>query len=161
MIGNNMNNKGFTLVEMIIAVDIFTVVMIVVIMSVLNISDVQQKTAGLRAINDNLNFGLEVMSREIKSGKDYFSVEDSLSFTNVKDELIVYKLEDNTIKRSEDGGNNFLQLTSSEIEIDKLIFNVNDGPPSMITIILSGWIGEKEKTKSQLHIQTTVSQRKI
>jgi hypothetical protein len=115
-------------------------------------------------VNDNLNFGLEVMLREIMGGKNYTAGvgTNSLSFRNGKNESVEYKLDNNTIKRSGDGGSTFLQLTSSEITIDKLIFKVkNTSSPSMVTIILSGYMAEKEKTKSQMHIQTTVSQRNI
>jgi prepilin-type N-terminal cleavage/methylation domain-containing protein len=62
---------GFTLVELIVAVAVFTVVMTISLGSVLSILDAGRKAKALKTIMTNLNFSLEVMTKEIKFGKNY------------------------------------------------------------------------------------------
>jgi prepilin-type N-terminal cleavage/methylation domain-containing protein len=170
-----MNNKacpraqGFTLIEIIVAIGIFTAVITMALATFLNISDIQRKAGALRAINDNLNFALEIMSREIRTGKNYCSSScDSSSFNliNSQNDNVVYRLNNNSIERSSDSGSTFLRLTSPEIKIDDLIFivkgeAVGDQKQPMVTIILNGSSIDKKAGELKLNIQTTVSQRKL
>ncbi len=70
-----------------------------------------------------------------------------------------------TLKKSIDGGNNFQDLTSPDlIIINNLSFYVvgaqaGDKSQPRVTIILKGTAGIKEKIKSSINIQTTISQR--
>lgn len=157
-------NKGFTLIEMIVATAVFIVVIVSAMAAFLNMSDIQRKTTAFRAINDNLNFAVETMTREIRSGSGYNSSVNSFSFTNVNGDGITYALSSDRLIRTEDG-NSFI-LTAPEAKIIGLNFIVagngasgGDGQPR-VTIVINGFVGEKEKTKSALNLQATVSQRK-
>jgi prepilin-type N-terminal cleavage/methylation domain-containing protein len=154
--------KGFTLIEMIVAVGVFTVAITIILASFLNITDIQRKTAAIRTINDNLNFSLETMMREIRSGTSYSIGESgtSLSIVNNYKKNIVYNLNtvDNQIERSEEGGP-VIVLTAPEVKITKLFFVVDNSFQPIVTIIISGETGESEKTKSVFNLQTTISQR--
>ncbi len=159
---------GFTLIEMMVAVSIFVVIITVSLTSILNVSNIQKKTAAFRAINDNLNFAIEKMAREIRTGSDYCAQPctspSSFNFTNSDGVGVKYSLINNKIEVSY-GGGDFLPVTSSEVVIEKLLFVVRgDGPDGLqplVTIIISGYSGDKKTVKSQLNIQTTVSQRSI
>lgn len=159
--------SGFSLIEMIVATGVFLVVITVTLAAFLNVSDIQKKAEALRVINDNLNFSLETMMREIRAGSNY-SVGGggtSLAMTNVYGSQIIYRLNNSRIEKSVTGGS-FLPLTAPEITITKLIFisrgeAVGDSLQPRVTIILNGVAGEKEKTKSKLNLQTTISQRRI
>jgi prepilin-type N-terminal cleavage/methylation domain-containing protein len=65
------NQKGFTLVEVMIAVGLFVVVMVYGIGSVLSTNTAHKKSQSQRAINDNLSFVIEDMSRNIRLGSNY------------------------------------------------------------------------------------------
>ncbi len=154
--------RGFTLIEMIVAVGVFTITITIILASFLNITDIQRKTAAIRTINDNLNFSLETMMREIRSGTSY-SVGGggtSLSIVNNYKKNIVYSLNtaDNQIERSEEGGPG-IALTAPEVKITKLFFVVNNNFQPLVTIVINGETGENEKTKSVFDLQTTISQR--
>jgi prepilin-type N-terminal cleavage/methylation domain-containing protein len=162
-----MKQKGFTLIEIIVAIGIFTAVITMALATFLNISNIQRKAGALRAINDNLNFSLELMSREIRSGKDYcpsFSCSiSSFKFTNSQGEDIVYGLNNFSIERSVNGGSP-LRLTSPEIKIDNLEFIVPlqaESPQPRVTIILNGSSVDLKAGEVKLNIQTTISQRKL
>lgn len=65
------NQKGFTLVEVMIAIGLFVVVMVFGIGSVLSTNTAHKKSQSQRAINDNLSFVIEDMSRNIRLGSNY------------------------------------------------------------------------------------------
>ncbi len=165
---SSRNEGGFTLIEMMVAVSIFIVIITISLTSILNVSNIQKKTATFRAVNDNLNFAIEKMAREIRTGSDYCaqscSSPSSFNFTNSEGVVVEYLLANKKIEVSYDGGD-FLPMTSSEVVVEKLLFVVRgDGPDGLqplVTIIISGYAGEKKTIKSQLNIQTTVSQRSI
>ncbi len=160
-------SKGFTLLEMIVAVGLFIVVAIISLGTLLNISDVQRKTGALRSINDNINFSLETMVREIRSGSNYSSPSQSVfTMTNNIGESVTYRLNNNRIERSV-SGNPYVVLTAQEVTINNLKFIVSgqlagDSLQPSVTISINGIAGsEKEKTKAILKLQTTVTQRKL
>ena len=162
-----MKKNGFTLIEIIVAIGIFTAVITMALATFLNISNIQRKAGALRAINDNLNFAVEMMSREIRTGKNYCAsscIGSSFNFTNSQNESVIYRMVSNSIERSSDGGASFLRLTSPEIDIDNLEFIVPSpavSPQPRVTIILNGSVSDPKIGELKLNIQTTISQRKL
>lgn len=65
------SQKGFTLIEMIVALGVFAVVAVIAIGSLLKISDANRKSLTLKTSINNLNFALESMSREMRLGSKY------------------------------------------------------------------------------------------
>lgn len=63
--------KGFTLVEMIVAIGLFTTVLFISSSAFLSVLNADRKSRATRIAMDNLNLSLEDMSRRIKTGKDY------------------------------------------------------------------------------------------
>ncbi|OGC84957.1 hypothetical protein A3F55_03000 [Candidatus Adlerbacteria bacterium RIFCSPHIGHO2_12_FULL_53_18] len=66
-----MNNKGFTLIELMVSVTIFIVVMTISLGALLSISAAERKAEALKTVMNNLNFGLESMARTIRTGITY------------------------------------------------------------------------------------------
>ena len=62
---------GFTLIELMVSISIFSVVMIIVIGALISLNDANKKAQALRAVVDNLNFAIEDMTRNIKTGSEY------------------------------------------------------------------------------------------
>ena len=65
------NQTGFTLVEMIISLAIFTVVALVAVGALTKIMDANRKAINLKTSINNLNFALESMTREMRVGSNY------------------------------------------------------------------------------------------
>lgn len=65
------NQKGFTLLEMIISLAIFTIVAVVAVGALLKILDANRKSLTLKTAINNINFALESMSREMRVGRVY------------------------------------------------------------------------------------------
>ncbi|MBP7832017.1 MAG: prepilin-type N-terminal cleavage/methylation domain-containing protein [Candidatus Pacebacteria bacterium] len=70
----NKNQSGFTLIEAMVAIAIFTIVMVIGISALLNVNNTNKKSQNLRAIIDNLNYVMEDMSRNFKLGSYYHCV---------------------------------------------------------------------------------------
>ena len=187
------NNKlklksGFTLIEMMVALAVFMVVMTITLAAFLNIVDIQKKTEAFRKVNDNLNFSMEMMMREIREGWGYDVGGESFTFTSraetkLKSGIetkVTYSLNDTTeadlfIERclaSSACNGNGQRITSGDVKITSLYFTVigwrlgpynggTDTKQPRVTISISGKSGVKEKIQTDLDLQATVSQRKI
>lgn len=65
------HNKGFTLVEMVVAIGIFTVVAVVAVGALLKTIDANKKSQSIKTAVTNLNFALDSMTRELRVGTRY------------------------------------------------------------------------------------------
>jgi prepilin-type N-terminal cleavage/methylation domain-containing protein len=161
---NKKNASGFTLLEMVVALAVFSTVIAISLSSLLSLSDAQKKAVSFRNTQDNLNFALEKMARAIRTGSSYNSEDSTFTYRNWQGDSVVYQLNNNRIEESFDGGANFLPLTSPEINIERLIFYIRgaehaDGIQPIVTIVVGGVSGAKQKIESKINLQFTVSQR--
>ncbi|MEK9153872.1 MAG: type II secretion system protein [Patescibacteria group bacterium] len=65
------NQKGFTLVEMIVAVALFSVVMLVSVGALLALVGANRKAQALQSVMNNLNIALDGMVRSVRMGSEY------------------------------------------------------------------------------------------
>jgi len=65
------NNKGFSLLEIIVALGVFSIVVVVAAGALLKIVDAGKKAQAMKAVMNNLHFAMESMSREIRTGTKY------------------------------------------------------------------------------------------
>lgn len=149
--------KGFTLVEIIVAMSIFTVVALIAAGALLSVADANRKAQVLKSVMNNLNFSLESMSREIRVGSTYYcndviegtvpggfssprncstggnflAFEKSDGDTTISSDQIIYRLNGTIIEKSINGGTTFIGLTPPEVRInetDGLRFYVTGAP---------------------------------
>ncbi len=64
-------SKGFTLIEMLVSVALFSVVMVMALGALLSLSVADRKAEALKSAMDNINFALDSMSRSIRTGYAY------------------------------------------------------------------------------------------
>ncbi len=175
-------NSGFTLIEMIVAVSIFAIAASIAMGALLSVSDAQQKVLALRVVQDNLSFVFDVMAKEMRTGTSYhcgLSLDDfsdtprdcvspgssSFTFRNSAGDKATYRLNSGKIERIINGNSaSPFVLTSPDVNVSSLVFYVVGAPAGdhlqpRVTIVLRGTAGLKEKIKSQINIQTTISQR--
>lgn len=66
-----MHKKGFTLVEMIVALGIFSIVAVVAIGALAKVINANKKAQTIQAAVSNLSYAMETMSRELRVGRNY------------------------------------------------------------------------------------------
>ena len=65
------DKDGYTLIETMIAIALFMIIMTTGVGALLNANLLQKKSQDMRSILDNLNFTMEDMSRNLRTGYDY------------------------------------------------------------------------------------------
>ena len=80
------NNSGFTLIEIMVSLGIFAVVVVVSAAALLKILDANKKAQSIQNAMTNLNFAMESMTRELRTGTKYNCTavggDVSISFTS-------------------------------------------------------------------------------
>lgn len=178
-----MKKQGFTLIEMIVAVAVFSMVALISAGSLLAIVDAQAKATALRSAQDGINFSLETMAKEARTGRSFHcgaSISDfsptpqdclsggpSFTFINNAGQTVTYRANSGRLEKILNADTlHPLVLTSPEVNITRLTFYVRGAPAHdwiqpRATLILNGTAGIKVQLKSQLNIQTTITQRLI
>ncbi len=163
---DNKKEQGFTLIEMLVTVVVFTTLMIIISGIFAQTLDLQRVAFNLQAIEENSRFALETMAREIRFAKliTPSTAEcpgtDSLNFTHPTNGEITYSLIDGQIHRTVDGIDTI--LTSGSVNITKLSFCVigaeeDDNIQPKITILMSMETGAKNP--QDIDLQTTITTR--
>lgn len=164
--------KGFTLVEMIVAIFVFSVVMVVSTGALVSIIGANRKAQSVKSVMNNVAFSLDSMTRALRVGTDYdcgvsscaSEGSESLTFTDVDGREVQYRFNEssNQIERDIDGAG-FQALTAPEVTVDRLMFYVDgvesDGQPRVL-IVVGGRAGVG-KSETVFNIQTLVSQRSL
>lgn len=166
-------SRGFTLVEMLIAVSLFIVVSTISIGSIITIFDSNKRAQSSKTVVDNFNLAFENMIRTIRFGKDYqcgggvgdCSSGDTSITVDFKGDNITYRLNGNSIQKKENNGD-YEDITSPETVIEHLKFyvfgtNKNDSNQPYVVVVIKGYSGNKSTNQSIFSIQTMISQRAL
>ncbi len=162
-----MRKNGFTLIEMIVAVGVFTIVSTMAIGALLIMTTVERRVNNNQANQDNIRYAIAFMARDIRLGTGYDAATcgsgcfrfKSQSGNSVVD--ITYEWSNGAIKRTEAG--EFGNITAPEVKITALDFkvfgnNLGDWRQPRVTITMSATSPQGARDAVQLAVQTTVSQ---
>jgi prepilin-type N-terminal cleavage/methylation domain-containing protein len=180
--------KGFSLVEMIVAVALFAIIMLVAVGALLALVDANRKARTLESVMNNLNISLDSMVRAMRMGSTYncnatlipsaaggdcetgenlFSFAPYGSDVSQQNERYVYSFQDGRLYRSQTGGSNAMAITAPEIEIEDLKFYTIGTEPGdivqpKVVVVIKGTAGsDKLKTRTTFYIQATAVQRSL
>lgn len=143
------NNRGFSLIEVMVSLAVFAIVVLVAAGALLKVIDANKKSQALKAVINNLNFALESMSRELRTGatyhceassnitpsgavatpKDcpgggvYLAFEEQLGTASHLDQH-VYRFQNGTIQKSINSGMSYDSIIGSDVVIENLKFYV-------------------------------------
>jgi prepilin-type N-terminal cleavage/methylation domain-containing protein len=155
------DNDGFTLVELLVSIALFTIVMTIAIGSIVTIVDTNRKSRALTLVMNNLGFSLESITRTIKTTKD-INPGSPIEFTNQDDEVVSYEKTGDTITKCVDGSCS--PIVSEEVIIEtfsltELGGGADDQPRYLMNV--QGYAEISIKTRTEFNIQTTVSPRNL
>lgn len=176
--------EGFTLVEMIVAVALFTVVMLVAMSSLLSLVYANRKAHALQSVMNNLNVALDGMTRSIRMGSNYrcggpspgdpdcLNGRQSLYFESYNgntddpadDWAYWYDSSTKRLYKSERGGASSVAITAPEVSIESLMFYVvgtarRDTTQPKVVITIKGTAGTQPRIQTTFSIQATAVQR--
>lgn len=172
---------GFTLFELVVAIGLFSVLVISVVSLMLKIIEVQKRTISAQTILDNVRFGMELLTRELRAGFDYKlsascgTLGQELTFITSAGERRIYFLNQNEKKIMKIAQPSSapidcaqaLPFSSDEVAVNKLGFFVegetyraSDGQPWVtITMNVSPKNTEAGPDESSINLQTTIVSR--
>lgn len=164
------NEKGFTLIEMMVSVSIFVIVAFIVTTVFITAMQGYRKAQNMKRIMENLNFALDTMSLDVREGTNIKVVGDSISGTNSSGDKFSYCLSGDTIKSCSSLSCNSTcpdLISSTEIKIEKMEIEKIEqidpivGKIPLYHFFVKGIAGAnvKKNEQSGFSIQTTLSQR--
>ena len=118
-----INNKGFTIVELLIAMSIFIILTSITAGGFINVLRNQRIVVALMAANDNMGLTIEQIAREIRTGYNFCKVSESkFQFVNADDEVIRYGFDSGGIIRGVSASFGDLSADCSEVANSSFIF---------------------------------------
>ena len=178
--------RGFTLIEMLIALAIFSIIMVISVGSLISLINANHKAQTLKTVVNNLHFALENMSRNIRTGTNYHCgggdvrlpadcatvPQTQLAFKARDGNYMAYRIDQNgAIVRSRSSdytqlfdSDNLIPVTAPEIKVEALSFYVDgasSGDAKQPRVLILGRVTMlgKGKVLSTATIETLVSQR--
>lgn len=173
---NRSYSTGFTLLEMIISIGIFSVLVISSIGVMIGVSNAQIKAANLQATQDSIRFGIELMAKEIQTGHAYAltnycgasALEQELSFITRLGEPRVYCLAGTILKRIA-GTTDYAYakpFLADEVSVDSVRFAIGgatpgytDGQPWVMIALSVTSNSQKPTLVSHMDMETMIVQR--
>lgn len=183
---NKSLQSGFSLIELMVSLSLFIIVVLAAVSSLYAVNNAARKVESMRNVLDNLNFAMESMSRNIRTGYDISCSSDltnpnctvsvgsgseAISFWStlglIDSENIQYRLSNGAIEKEISGKK--VNITSPEIIIKNLRFfveganptNTTDGKQPSVTIFVEGVAQAGTDNLVPFAIQTLVSQRRV
>lgn len=165
----NLNpNSGFTLIETLLVILLFSVIMILMGGVFVSSLDLQRRAFNIQQAEENAGFILESMAKEIRvsqiAGPDTScptSPAATLSITHPVNGAITYSLSGNAVHRNANGADSI--ISSNTVQFTRLQFCISGTPidnqqQPRVTIIGSVR-SVKTKQQATIDFQTTLSQR--
>lgn len=171
-----IHSRGYTLIELVVAVGLFALVMTLASGSYLLMVDLNRQAQGISTGIDNLAFVLESMTRSIRTGTSYSCGDfggdciggaHRFSFRDSSGADITYTQPDgsNAIVK-----NGTVVLTDPSVEVSSLTFYVSgtgtvasgDFAQPYVTIVVSGTVSSgPRKTPQAFTVETSATMRGI
>lgn len=173
-----MKNKSFTLIEIIVAVAIFSIFIGTVVGIFVFSIHAQRKALAYQELLDQTSYVMEYMSRSLRMAKkdlntrcigknENYSVSgSSINFKNYKDECQEFFLTGTRLQEYKNIWAGNIYLTSDNLQVNQFNINFlgetqNDNLQPRVTIFLDIESTRISENPPRLQIQTTISQRNL
>ncbi|MDE1965973.1 MAG: prepilin-type N-terminal cleavage/methylation domain-containing protein [Patescibacteria group bacterium] len=163
------SQRGFTLLEMIVAVGIFSIVMLLATGAYLTLINLNRQVQGVNTVVTNLSFVLEDMARNIRTGSQYCVGGCSTSrftYRNTQGQTVEYTLDNagavtRTIGAATEELTDPAHMTVSSLRFYPVGYAKGDGIQPHVTIVLIGTAKVQNGNPVTFDIQTTATERLI
>lgn len=165
--------NGFTLVELMVAVSVFSVAVTLSTGAFVRAIKTQRILTHLMSVNSNSSLVIEQLAREMRTGYNFSLTKinsadcnDSITFNRSTDGILTtYRwsgIQSHSIERSEGENNPFVPITASNVSVNRLCFiedQVLPSDPWRITIDATLGSTDPQVAQNVFNLQTTVSAR--
>jgi prepilin-type N-terminal cleavage/methylation domain-containing protein len=150
--------RGFSLIEMMVAMSIFSIVMMIGVGALLSLVEANRRAQAINSVMSNLNAATESITRAIRVGTTYhcrtsstapaaselsttqdcaagggrlLAFESSTGSVSDVNDQVVYRINGTQLERSLNAGGTWIALTAPEVVIDSFeIYVVGSSPLS-------------------------------
>lgn len=155
------NKKGFTLVELIVGVAIFSLVILVAVSLLTTALRAQRKSIAIQNVQDNSRYLIGFVAKEIRMSEikigDGPSTDLSIYHPDHGD--ITYVFAGTQITRNGDA------INSDEVEVQGMFYvdgrGSDDQQPRVTIVMKVRTTGGKIEEQTEMNLQTTLSQREL
>lgn len=164
MTKNKDKRNGFTLVELLVALAVFSLLVFVLTTITTSIIKAQRKAFAVQSVQEPARYIIEIISREVRiSDINSFSGDDlpSLNITNFQNETVVYRFVDNKIQRQVNGGV-WQDLSPTNLEVTGGFYIANESFPkrAKVTIVMEMRTTEgKVESRAKINLQSAITPR--
>lgn len=169
-------HRGYTLLELIVSVGIFSLIMLAVSSAYLTLIKLDRETRAVNDIINNLSFAVDSLGREMRTGHSYdcnpatpatldncTSGGGSFAFTDSNGRSVEYELSNGQIVATIDSGAPFA-LTDPRIVISDLTFYVRgaqsgDGIQPQTILVIQGDVYINPTRSVGTSVEVTATQR--
>jgi prepilin-type N-terminal cleavage/methylation domain-containing protein len=156
------NHRGYTLIELMVAVGLFSIIMLLASGAYLVMINVNRQVQNTATGIDNLSFALDTMTRTIRTGSGYAGSGSTFSFVDASGNTDMYSLSSNELEQKV--GSQISWLTdSSAVTVTALTFyvsGVKGSSQNYVTITISGTVSAGAgKTPQSFTIETSAAMR--
>ncbi len=172
--------RGFTLIELMVAVGLFALVMTLAAGAYLMMINANRQAQALATGINNLSFGLETMTRDIRTGTDYCGGSScppgTFTFTNVNGQTVTYELVENGTTCNGAPAGYLARVTSGvttpltdpSVMISSLTFTTfgtapysvgNDTTQARVTMVVNGCVNAGPGKTQNFTIETGATMR--
>ena len=158
--------SGYTLVELIVALGLFSIVMLLASGAYLMMIGISRQAQGIATGIDNLSFALETMTRTIRTGRNYScnSIGDCqsggtrFSVTDASGNSVTYTLTNGIITQ------NGVGLTDPSVNVSSMTFYAFGTTPAdafqpHVTIIVAGTVTYAAGKSEPFTVETGAAMR--
>ena len=181
---NKIENRGFTLIELMVSISIFAIVLVMSMGAILTVVDANRKARTLSEVMNNVTFIFESITRTIKTGSNPTKVGSSLRIEGIPpvsngdfSRVPIYYRRGQAsdgrgyIERCVEisgvsclNSSSYKKITAPEVDVKRFNFYIrgtSSGLQPKINMQIQGTAKASEKIQSDFSIQTTISQRNL
>ncbi len=152
--GQGGHRNGFTLIELMVGMGIFSIIMTIVV-SIFLVAMRSSRFVSIQATAvDNLSLSVEQIAREVRTGYGFTTGSGALSYTNDDGQSVTYAFSNGRIMK------NGIPLTDERIKVTGS-FLINDFGGTTTPRITITTRAEDERLRTLANVQTSVSARLI
>jgi prepilin-type N-terminal cleavage/methylation domain-containing protein len=176
-------SRGYTLIEVLVAMTIFSMALLILIGAFGNFSSRQREAIGQQKLQENLRYTLEQINRELRTGfgtsyQLLATGDTALTFLNQAGECVLYELQGGQLLRWVAAGGSSCDalgiysgsktsLTSPDIEVANLRFAPVAAQPNGDVLESQGFVSMQiiarsaQDPSAELKLQSTITSRQF